>query len=436
MKRDLILRCCRLPALTMMVAWGVALGLAAQGQGLANTNALTLREALRFALANSPRVRASGARVDAAAGRAYQARKWTNPELGLSAEDWPVSGGQGFSDAKQLIGITQTLPWPGKKKWDREVGRAGVKLSEAELSLRQTELARDVKAAFYGVLAAERRVRVAGELVQVAASSAKTARQRVDAGATAYQEQLRAEIQLEQARTEYSSVAQELSIARETFAAILGKPDVKSVPLSGTLAEHPDRLLMERATPENLQGHPSLRAAAASLEQTESAYRRARLAPYPDVKVGVAGGRIGETDQSIIQLGFSIPLPILDTSKGRKAEARANISVAEADQHGIQLDLQRELANALERYRTATAQVASYRERIVPKALEALQLVQTGFAEGKFNFMDLLDTQRTTAEVQLAYQQKLLELNLAQAEVEALVYPTSSNNESLPPYEH
>jgi outer membrane protein TolC len=48
-------------------------------------------------------------------------------------------------------------------------------------------------------------------------------------------------------------------------------------------------------------------------------------------------------------------------------------------------------------------------------------LVQTGFQEGKFEFIDLIDTQRTTAEVRLAYQQKLLELNIAQAYLEALV---------------
>ena len=44
-----------------------------------------------------------------------------------------------------------------------------------------------------------------------------------------------------------------------------------------------------------------------------------------------------------------------------------------------------------------------------------------GFEQGKFGFIDLLDTQRTTAEVRLAYQQKLLELNVAQAELEALL---------------
>ena len=68
-------------------------------------------------------------------------------------------------------------------------------------------------------------------------------------------------------------------------------------------------------------------------------------------------------------------------------------------------------------------QVGNYRERILPKANEALRLVQTGFEQGKFNFIDLVDTQRTAAEVRRAYQEKLLEMNVAQAELEALLQP-------------
>ena len=52
--------------------------------------------------------------------------------------------------------------------------------------------------------------------------------------------------------------------------------------------------------------------------------------------------------------------------------------------------------------------------------------------QGKFNFIDLVDTQRTTAEVRLAYQQKLLELNIAQAELEALLRKRAGPNLNQP----
>lgn len=398
------------------------------------TNVLTLESAIRLALDSNPELRASRGRIDAAAGRAYQAKLWSNPELTLNAEDWPVSGGDGFSDSKQTVGVAQTFPYPGKKKLDRQIGASGVRLSEAELSLARVELVRNVKAGFYQVLAAERLVEVAGELVKVAESSAATARKRVAAGAAADQEQLRAEIPLEQARTELTGFQRELVTARQTLALLLGRPQIAETPVSGLLADTANLKLLEQGPEQWLPSHPSVVAVKTGRDRAELELRRARLEPYPDVRMGVSGGRIGETGESIIQLGFALPLPIIDRSKGKKQEAQANVRIAEAEQVAIEQRLLRAWAVASKRFRTAAEQVTNYHERILPKANEALRLVQTGFEQGKFGFIDLLDIQRTTAEARLAYQQKLLELNVAQAELESLnagniikAYPAQSN---------
>jgi outer membrane protein, heavy metal efflux system len=122
-----------------------------------------------------------------------------------------------------------------------------------------------------------------------------------------------------------------------------------------------------------------------------------------------------------VQFTLSVPVPLIDRSKGRKQEAQANTAGAAAELAATEQRLLREWGTASQRMRTAAEQAASYRERILPKAKEALRLVQRGFEEGKFGFIDLLDTQRTAAEARLAYQQKLLELNIAQADVEALL---------------
>jgi cobalt-zinc-cadmium efflux system outer membrane protein len=394
--------------------------------------ALTLEDAIGLALQHNPELRAADARVEAAAGRALQARQWSNPELELSAEDWPVSNGRGFSDAKQTLGLAQTLPFPGKKALDGQAGRAGLKLSEFELVLRRTALVREVKAGFCRVLAAERLVEVSTQLVTVAAASATAARKRVETGAAAYHEQLRAEVLLEQARSELAGYQRELAGAQQGLATLLGQPDRPLAQLAGALAESPLPALLAEATAEQLARHPGVSAARAQLERAQLEERRARLEPYPDVKVGVSGGRLGESDQSIVQVGVSLPLPLLDRGRGKQQEARALVSVAEAELRAAGQQVRREWTAAWQRYRASAGQVAIYRERILPKAAEALRLIQAGFDHGKFTFLDLVDTQRTTAEAQLAYQHKLLELNLTQAELEALLQPQTSPSSTNP----
>ncbi len=416
--------------LAAVLAFGFAFAQARAENATPNaTNVLTLDAAIEIALAQNPELRASSSRVDAAAGRAYQAKLWSNPELELGTEDGRTRGGRAISDAKQTIGVVQTLPFPGKKSLDRKIGSAGVKFSEAELSLRRVELVRDVKAGFFQVLAAERLVEAAGELVKVAESSADTARKRVEAGATSDQEQLRAEIQLEQAKTDLVGFQREAVAARQGFATLLGRPDLRDARLSGALVESPNTALLDQEPERWLATHPSSVGARTARDRAELELRRTRLEPFPDVKVGVASGRENDSDRSsIVEFRVSLPLPFIDRAKGKKQEARANVAIAEAELTSIEQRLLREWGTASQRFRAAIEQVANYRERILPKAEKALQLVRGGFEQGKFGFIDLLDTQRTTAEARLAYQQKLLELNVAQAELEALL--ASVPNES------
>ncbi|WCJ59895.1 TolC family protein [Fontisphaera persica] len=400
-----------------------AVTLAAPAPLVVVTNNVTLEEAIRLALANNPSLRASSARAEASLGRVEQARKWPNPELEIKTEEWPITRGRGFSDAKHTLAIAQTLPYPGKKSLDQQVAGAEVKLSETELALRRTELVRDVKIGFYRVLALERLLGVSTQLLAVAEASAATAQRRVEAGAAAYQEQLRAEVQLEQATAEVGEFQREWAMARQRLATLLGHPELKDATFTGTLAEVADDLALTPEDPAWLARHPSTAAAQTHLDRARLAHRRTRLEPYPDIKLALGGGRIGESDHGIIELGISFPLPLIDRGRGKQQEALAQVKMAEAELHHVQQLLQQELANALKRYRTAAAQVARHRERLLPKAEEALRLVQNGFEEGKFNFMDLLDTQRTAAEARLAYWQKLLELNVARAELEALLQP-------------
>lgn len=429
MKRSSLVTICWLFVLAGAAPAAARLEVPAQAQESTTADPLTLNKAIQRALAHNPELRAAAWRVEAAAGRARQAPLWSNPELELTAEDWPAGGG--FSDAKQTVGVAQTLPFPGKKKLDREISTAGVRVTEAELELRRRELVREVKVAFFEVLAAQELAAVAGRLVEIAETAAQAARKRVEAGAAADQEQLRAEIALEQARAEQGGFERDLATARQRLVTLLGRPELNSVPAAGALAETVDAAQFDQAPEHWLAAHPGVVAARTARKRAEWELRRARLEPYPDVKLGVAGGREGGADRSsIVEFRVALPLPILDRSRGRQQEARANTAIAEAETAAIAQRLQQTWATALERLRTAAARAQGYRERILPKADQALRLVQRGFEEGKFGLIDLLDTQRTAAEARRAYVQTLLELNTASAELEALLGATSLPDQS------
>lgn len=379
---------------------------------------ITLDAAVQLAIEHNQELRAASARVTAAEGQARQARLWPNPAVEAASEDWPTGGGGGFSASKRLLGISQTIPFPGKKSLDGRIGASGVRVSRAQLSLRRLEIVRDVKTAFYSVLAGEKLVEVSRELARVAESSATAARKRVEAGAAPLQEQLRAEVSRDQASAALRGRESELIVARQALATVLGRPDLADAPVVGALPE--SAAAPESVTRGGLDEHPVVAEASAARERADFESRRARLEAYPDLTATVATGRVGFENQAIVQAGVSIALPLFDRGQGRKQETRANLEVAEAGLAASRQRLQLAWNAAVSRLRAASDQVITHRERIVPRAEEALRLVQIGFTEGKLGFIDLIDTQRTAAEARQALIERILEMNVARVELEAL----------------
>jgi cobalt-zinc-cadmium efflux system outer membrane protein len=385
-------------------------------------DALSLDRALRLALKHNPDLLASDARKQAAGGRALQARAWPNPELEVFSQDMPVSRSR-MSQAKHMAGFSQVVPYPGKKRADIEIGAADAAASTAAWRMHRAELVRDVKITYCQVQTAERCAAVADDLVKVAEAAAAAAGKRNAAGETTRQEQLRAEIQLDQTRAEQTEAAREAAVARQALVVLLGRPDLRDAPLAGAPDESVDLALIRLVPAAWLTGHPAMVAARAQRDQAAASLRRAGLEPLPDIKVGVAGGRDEATEENLMELRFTIPLPLFDRNKGKQQEARAGLREADANSAATEQRLIAEWRASAARYLAASKQVSAHRERILPKSEEALRLVQTGFDEGKFGFIDLLDIQRTTAEARLVYQRKLFELNAARAELEAMTQP-------------
>jgi len=170
---------------------------------------------------------------------------------------------------------------------------------------------------------------------------------------------VRAEIPLEEARTELAGFEREQEISRQKLAMLLGRPDLKAAPVSGAFGGDGRFVVTTDGTGQR-SGWPGIPACWRRGRQgtggAES--RRARLEPYPDVRLGAAGGQDAGGAGSIVQFTLTVPIPIIDRSKGRKQEAQANVSVAEAELAAVEQRLLRDLGMASQRLRTAVQQVA------------------------------------------------------------------------------
>jgi cobalt-zinc-cadmium efflux system outer membrane protein len=381
-----------------------------------NTGELTLDDALRAALAANPRLLSARQAVEGATGRAEQARAWPNPELSFSAEDVPRDGA--LSDGTNLVGVSQTVPFPFKKTFAGRAGRSEVDATRTDYDLAAISLERDVKIAFYRALAAEQGLAISGELAEAAGDLAEAARRRVESGVAPLQEQLRAEIELERARSDVVARERDRDVARESLFILMGEVP-REATLVGDLSV--DTTLVGSTTPNGAAEyrHPLLAGADARRERAEHELKRAKLEPLPDLGLRFAAGR-DEGGNDVMEMEAAISIPLFDLGGGLRREKRAELETARADLAATTRDFAAARRTAFETFRAAADQASAYRDRILPRAERALDLVREGFEAGKFGFIDLLDTQRTLQEARLVYIERLFDLNSARAEWEAL----------------
>jgi len=390
---------------------------------MAGTQPLDLGQAIEIAKANSPRLWAALAEVEVAEGERIEVGLWENPELEVYSEEIPVDSG-GFSGAKNMVGLSQTVPFPGKKSLERKAADLGIEQFRNEFDATELEIVRDVRIAFYRVLATQRNMEIFEELSALSRSLAETAEKRLNAGEAPAQELLRAEIEWQRARTKTERSRGELSEAKQTLATILGRPELRDASLSGELSSGNDDKRSLRAPHDALQHHPRMKQAYLAIQEADTVYDRSRKEPLPDLTFEVAFGSRDsdlEGSENLAEVAVSLPLPLIDRGQGTKRTSKGKLAAAQAQLAATEQELLEQFESAVTRMRTVTTRVKNYHDEILPKTDKALSLMQRGFKEGKFTFIDLLDTQRTVAETRLDYQEALFELNAAEAKLDSLL---------------
>lgn len=101
--------------------------------------------------------------------------------------------------------------------------------------------------------------------------------------------------------------------------------------------------------------------------------------------------------------------------------AQARIAAAEGEVERLSLELRNRLAVAFERYANAHQQVQQYAQSILPDAQESLKLVREAYASGQIGYLQLLTTQRTYFQANLAYLDALRELRQSVALIDGLL---------------
>jgi len=336
------------------------------------------------------------------------ARQRPNPEASYeAARDTP----------HQVASLALPLELGGKLSRRVDVANATLARTTAELAVQALDIRRQVRVAYFDLVAATNRVQITSELRSFAERTRNAARDRFESGAAPRLEALQAELALAQADNEQEAAQGRLGAARATLNTLIGRPpDAPAEPadtfgagavptdLAAAIAAHPDVVAIDRAIDE-----------AVARERLAVAMRK----PDPTV----SGGVLIDSQPDFMygwRFGLAIAIPVFTTHKADVQLETARVAQLRAEREARVATLTGDVAAAAARAQAARREYLRYRDEIIPQLVTIESMAEDSYRSGQTGiaaFLQALQAARqvrlTATDVGVEYQGALADLERA-----------------------
>lgn len=375
--------------------------------------ALTLQQAVAQAMASNAELAVARRELEAAVGPVLQGGARPNPELSFLLEDTQ-------RDARTTtLQINQPIELGPKRSARISAAERGRDAAAAELAAKRADLRATVVSAFYDVLLAQEHVKLAGDSTGLARRAADAAGQRVQAGKISPVEETKARVAEATAQLEAAQAASELRLSRQRLAATWGDAaprfdhlesanDLKPVPTLDALSAR-------------LAVSPSLRRAQIEVQRRSALSDLERAKRIPDLTVSLGVKRDEQLGRNQAVIGLSIPLPLFDRNQGNLLEALRREDKSRDELAAADIQLKAAVMQTWGRLDTARAEARTINDQVLPGAQSAYDAASRGFELGKFNFLDVLDAQRTLFQAKAQVLRARGEAHRAAADIDRLL---------------
>jgi cobalt-zinc-cadmium efflux system outer membrane protein len=385
-----------------------------------NGRPYTLADLQQIAAVNSPRLRQAASDVEAARGNMIQANAYPNPTLSYQftpSNNGSTPGADGF-------GVDQTIKTGGKLRL--QTAAAEMDLHNAELALRRarSDLATQVRSAYFAVLVAKETVRVNKALAHFTDEVYRLQADLLVGGFAAPYEPAALRAQAFSARLAYKQAIQTYVYCWKQLVAAI---NVRQLPVS-EVAGRVDSAIpyydFDAILAYVVRNHTDVLTAANGIDKARYNLKLAQVTPLPDVDVNMAVLR----DYSLAPkqvtptLTLGVPLPLWDHNKGAIMAAESALVRAEEEPHRVQQSLTNTLAAAYMNYRTNLDALEYYRRYILPDQVRAYRgAYDRRQIDPNASFGDVVSAQQTLAANVTTYLQTLGQVWAAVTSVAELI---------------
>jgi len=384
------------------------------------TGVLRLQDALAAALLRNPELAADAHEVRAREAALLQAAAHPNPTVSLEVEDFAGSGQfHGVESAQTTLLLGQLIELGGKRAARVDLAAADRDLAAWDHEVRRIDVLVRTADEFVDVLAAQERLRLADEALEIARSTQRVASLRLRAGMASPAEEIRAGVQVDVASVGREHTEHELATARHALAATWAGEEPRFERAVGDLEWLPSVPSADDLA-QRLEASPAVARWRTELARRDALRARATSDRVPDVTVRAGPRRLSGPEDTALVVGFSVPLPLWNRNRGAIAEAEHRVAMVAAEARAARVHAVMDLATARVGLQASSEEAHLLRTRILPGTQRAVEALRRGYEQGRFAQIEVLDAERARLDAREQYLRALVEAHHSAQQIERL----------------
>lgn len=400
-------------------------GLLPQHHVVATGPALTLDEIERLALIGNPEIRVAARRLAVVEAHTPVAGALDDPSLMYRGWQVPLRQPWNYNAAQYMFMLSQTLPGFGKRSLRTSVAEADVAEAKAALDATRLDVRIRLRKAFYDLLRAQDGLRIHDEHVDIARLAVEAARIKYAVGKVPQQDVLKAQIGVTRLAEHLIHFEEDAEMAQAHLDTLIGRDPREPINVHGDYGIStvlPSLETLERAA---LQSRPDLVRAQAAADKSRKEQALSRKAFSPDFTIS-AGYMLmphGSEFRNNYMVEGSITLPWLNRRQhdAEIAESTAMVTEKDAEVDAMRNAAFGQIQEALVQTKAAQKLAKIYETSLRPQAEATLHSTVIAYENDRTEFLNLLDSQMTVIDLDLAYFQALADFEARLADLELAI---------------
>jgi len=384
---------------------------------------------IKTALANNPELRSSQSRWQMFASKAKQAAALEDPMVMFKLQNLlarePFSLGGKDPQTAKVIGISQQLPFWGKRAIKQEVAQYEADSYQWAIEERKLELTRMVKETYYQIWAVDKGLEIVDKNLKILADFVTVAESKYSVGQGVQQDIFKAGLEKSKMLDMQITLRQQRKSLVANLNYLLYRPGNTPVGTIADFALPQVTLTADQLNATAFEKRPQVKSLASLANKGQASHRLAQKEFYPDFNLSFEymfrQEAMGDPGYNMFTLGVTFNLPFQqEWRQAMLAESSSETSMATEELNGLKNTISYSVNDSLAQLERRLKLVDLYKGGIIPQAEQSLESAVISYRVNKVDFLTLLDGritlfnyERELYDSQAEYMMKLAQLEAA-----------------------